>query len=285
LYPNFSHLLHSSRGDFVLALGDDDWIHPRNFHHATFLQNNPGYSACAGFMAALPPIATCGMTCFEDRFTRPVPVERALDYIRYSLWEQDVNWLALAIHRRGTILKYLEYMERHPFPFHFRDQMLSQIALLMGPVKGLREGFLCYSTRTPSEMASHKESHSRSLAELGLPPWLHHYYPFWLACEYATLYLWRGLPDTIFSDRHGAADSVFNEIFGRYRELYAQHPEIYEDHFEKAGIWKPMYDVLDHPSAIVGLKSLCTIFTTVNERAGNRFANFLREELVSDVLN
>jgi len=268
-----------------MTLGDDDWVGPGVFTHAAFLDDNPSCSACAGLMAAVPPLSCGGMTCFDDRFMNSDPIDRAIDYIRYSLWEQDVNWLALAMHRRSTMLMYIDYFKIHPFQFHFRDQMLSQIALLTGTVKGLREGFMCYATRTPEEMAIHKERHSQSLQQLGLPPWLHHYYPYWLACEYATLYLWRGLPDSVFADRIRDADRVFNELFARFRENYDRNTSAFEDHFEQAGIWKPMYDVLDHPSAIVGLRSLSTIFSTVNADAGARFSGFLKTEMVADIVS
>jgi hypothetical protein len=145
------------------------------------------------------------------------------------------------------------------------------------------KGFTYYRTRAPEEMAAQIESEQRALERVGISSWLRQYYFFWLACEYAQLYLWRGMSDSLFSDRTTNADLVFNELFGRFRAGYEQHTGAYEDHFEKAKIWQPMYDVLDHPSAITGLRGLCTIFSTMNPDAGARYAEYLRAEMVVDV--
>ncbi|MEP6997945.1 MAG: glycosyltransferase family A protein, partial [Betaproteobacteria bacterium] len=149
VHPNVTYLLHHSEGEFILLLGDDDWIHPTAFAQAGFLRRNPECSACAGFFAGIPPATAEGLACFDDRFMAPDPVARAIDYVQYALWEAGVNWLALAVHRRSTVALYDEYTRKHPFQFYFRDQVLSQIALLTGPVKGLRDGFMFYNNRRP----------------------------------------------------------------------------------------------------------------------------------------
>jgi glycosyltransferase involved in cell wall biosynthesis len=284
LYPNLLHLFNHSTGDFVLTLGDDDWIHPDGFAHARFLEENPACSACFGYFAAVPPTSGSGMTCFDDRFMDADPIRRAIDYIRCSLWEQGVNWLAFGMHRRKVMALYIEYTGKHPFKFWFRDQMLSQIALLTGPAKGLPKGFTYYRTRTREEVSAQVKIECKALEDTGLPAWLHNYYYYWLACEYATLYLWRGMSNSLFSDRLRDADLVFNELFSRFRASYEQHTGQYEDHFEQEKVWKPMYDVLDHPSAIAGLRGLSTILSTVNSDAGAIYADFLRKEMVVDVL-
>jgi len=47
------------------------------------------------------------------------------------------------------------------------------------------------------------------IEDMGLARWLFNYYDFWLACEYAAVWLYRGLPDTCFSDRMMDADRIF----------------------------------------------------------------------------
>jgi glycosyltransferase involved in cell wall biosynthesis len=284
VHGNFTHLFNHSSGEYILGLSDDDWIHPDTFSQAEFLDASPECSACVGFFAAVPPLSTSGITCFDDRFMDPDPIRRAVDYIRCSLWEQGVNWLAFGMHRRKVMALYIEYTRRHPFQFWFRDQMLSQIELLTGPVKGLPKAFIYYRTRTPEEMSAQLKIAAESLEDIGLPSWIHHYYYFYsLACEYATLYLWRGMPDSLFSDRVRDADLVFNELFGRFRASYEQYTEQFENHFEEAKIGQPMYDVLDHPSAITGLRGLSALFSTTSPDAGARYAEFLRNEMVVDV--
>ena len=59
-------------------------------------------------------------------------VGRATGYAQYLLWETGVNWIALAIHRRSTMETYIEYTLRHPFPFYFRDQVLSSVSYFSG---------------------------------------------------------------------------------------------------------------------------------------------------------
>lgn len=285
LYPNLLHLLNNSEGDLVLALGDDDWINPAVFAHAAYLDQNPECSACAGFLAASPPIAGSGMTCFDDRFMTPDRVGRAHDYVRYSLLEHGVNWLALGTHRRSTFAMYVDYTNAHPFGFYFRDQMLSQIALLAGPVKGLREGFTYYKNRTPEEMKTHWHNQCASLEQMGLAPWLQYYYHLLLACEYATLYLYRKLPSEWFSNRIKDADRLFAEIFKLFRAYYERHVRQFETHFVDAKIFEPMYAVMDNPSSIVGLRSLHAIISTMSPNAAERYARFLRDELVVDVFD
>jgi len=283
LYPNLVHLFDNSNSEYILVLSDDDWIHPDGFAQAEFLDANPDCSACGGYFAAVPPLSRNAITSYDDRFMQPNSIGRAVDYIRCSLWEQGVNWLAFAMHRRRVMKLYIAYTGSHPFEFWFRDQMLSQIALLTGPVKGLPRGFTYYRTRSPDELEVQIEKEQKALEHLGLSRWLRFYYHYWLACEYATLYFWRGLPDSLFSDRVQEADLVFNELFSRFRTTYDQRTEQFESHFEEAEIWKPMYEVLDHPSAVVGLRALCTIFTVMNPDSGARYRDFLRDELVVDV--
>jgi len=283
-YANFQNLFFRSDGDFVLSIGDDDWIHPDVFAHAAFLAENSQCSACVGVLAAFPPRMNAAGACFDDRFMGADAVKRALDYIRYSLWEHDVNWLALATHRRSTLTIYLEYAKRHPFNLYFRDQMLSQIALLTGPVKGLRHGISVYKNRPADELRGHLENIAGSVDDMGLPPWLYiFYYHYWLGCEYASLYLYRGIPDGQFADRLSDADKVFIELFTRFRMTYDKNPAKYEAHFKEAGISDAMHDVLDDPTAVVALRSLATIFRAHNPEAGKRYADFLRKEMVVDI--
>src|SRR5437764_3550211 len=94
LYPNLLHLFKHSTGEYILTLSDDDWIHPDGFVQAEFLAGNPACSSCVGYFAAVPPVSTNGITCFDNRFMDPDPIRRAVDYVRCSLWEQGVNWLA-----------------------------------------------------------------------------------------------------------------------------------------------------------------------------------------------
>jgi glycosyltransferase involved in cell wall biosynthesis len=128
LQRNFLHLFNHSNGDYFLCLSDDDWIHPDAFSQAAFLDASPECSACVGFFAAVPPLSGNGITCFDDRFMDPDPIRRAVDYIRCSLWEQGVNWLAFGMHRRKVMALYIEYTGKHPFEFWFGDQMLSQVS-------------------------------------------------------------------------------------------------------------------------------------------------------------
>jgi len=283
-YANFLHLLDHSQAEFVLTICDDDWIHPSVFSHAKFLEGDPQCSACTGFFAALPPRTNAGAICFDDRFMGPNSAERAIDYVRYSLWEHDVNWLALGTHRRSLLRTYVEFTRRHPFDLYFRDQMLSQIALLAGPVKGLREGFTLYKNRGADELPAHLANIAKSIDEIGLPPWLYiFYYHYWLGCEFANLYLYRGIPDKWFSDRLVNADEIFIELFTRFRMTYDKNPIKYEAHFKEAGILGPMHDVLDDPSAIVALRSLTAILSAYNSEVGNRYADFLRREMIVEI--
>jgi len=284
MHPNAMHLLECSDGEFVQFLGDDDWIHPTCFAHAGFLQRNAQCSACAGFFAGIPPMGDGGLACLNDRFMVSDPVGRSIDYVQYLLWEAGVNWLALAMHRRSTMSVYAEYTRRHPFQFYFRDQVLSQIALLTGPVKGLRDGFMFYNNRRPEEIPAHLQGFRNSLEDMGLAPWLLDYYYYLLACEYAALYLYRGLADSLFSNRIADANRVFMKLFERYyNNTYRENIGAYEEHFINAGIEEPMHAVLEEPSAIVGLKSMLRIFTTINADAGKRYADFLRREIVVDL--
>ncbi len=179
---------------------------------------------------------------------------------------------------------YVNYTLRHPFQFYFRDQLLSQIALLRGPVKGVREGFMYYHNRTPEELSTHIDNFCKSLEGMGLAAWLFHYYDYLLACEYAMLYLYRGLPDSSFTNRIEDADRVFAMIFDRFYSNYGQKPEIYEQHFKQAGIQNAMHSVLNSPSAIVGLRSMVNILAAINPDAGQRYADFLQKESVVDIM-
>src|SRR5436190_9670748 len=222
VHPNVTHLFRSSAGEFVQLLGDDDWIHPSFFAQVTLLERSPELSCCAGLFAAIPPGTSDSLVCLGDRFMGSDPVRRATGYAQYLLWETGINWIALAIHRRSTMETYIEYTLRHPFPFYFRDQVLSQIALLTGQVKGVREGFQFYNNRRPEEIAAHMENLYKALDDFGLPRWLYYYYDYWLACEYACLFLYRRLPDKLFGDRMAAADQIFVKVFNRYRDNYRQ---------------------------------------------------------------
>ncbi len=284
VHGNVKHLIARSDGEYVQMLGDDDWIHPSVFSNAAFLDQNPQCSACTGFFAAIPPRTNAGLTCFDDRFMGVDAVQRALDYIRYSLWEHDVNWLALGTHRRSNLLSFGEFTNRHPFALYFQDQMLSQVALLGGPVKGLRQGLTVYRNRDSDELPGHLENIAGSVDAMGLPPWLYiFYYHYWLGCEYASLYLYRGIPDGQFADRLSDADKVFIELFARFRMTYDKNPAKYEAHFKEAGISDAMHDVLDDSTAVVALRSLATIFRAHNPEAGKRYADFLRKEMVVDI--
>ena len=179
---------------------------------------------------------------------------------------------------------YIEYTLRHPFQFYFRDQVLSQIALLAGRVKGVRWGFQFYNNRRPEEIPAHMENLYKALDDFGLPRWLYYYYDYWLACEYACLFLYRRLPDKLFGDRMAAADQIFVKVFNRYRDNYRQKAEAYERHFTEAGIRAPMHEVLDDPSALVGLRSMSRVFIQANPEAGSRYAEFLNNEMIVDVV-
>jgi hypothetical protein len=283
VHPNVSHLLKHSTADFVQLLGDDDWLHPTCFQHAEFLRQNSHCSACSGYFAAIPPSRDLELACFGDRFMRSDPIERSLDYVQYMLSEAGVNWLALAVHRRSTMSIYDEYINKHPFQFYFLDQMLSQIALLTGAVKGMRDGFQFYKNRRPEEMQVHIQNLVKSIEGMGLPPWLYEYYDYWLACEYATLYLYRGLSNACFSDRIADADRIFVRVFARFVNMYRQSARQYESHFERVGIQDAMHAVLDDPCALVGLRGMVHIYERLNPDAGRRYADFLRRELVLDV--
>jgi hypothetical protein len=277
VHPNVTHLFKHSAGEFVQLLGDDDWIHPTCFAHAAFLERNPDCSACAGFFAAVPPENSDRLECFNDRFMISDPVGRAIDYVQFVLSESGVNWLALGTHRRSTMALYIEYTERNPFQFHFRDQVLSQIALLLGPVKGLREGFQYYNVRGPEEGTAQMRGEFKVLDDMSLAGWLYYHFDFWLACEYAALWLYRGLPDTYFSDRMMDADRIFMKVFDQYKVKYSHDTDGHEDHFRRVGIEDAMHTVLDDPSAITGLRSITTIFTKINPDAGKRYADFLQK--------
>ncbi len=212
------------------------------------------------------------------------PVERAIDYAQFVLSESGVNWLALAAHRRSTMAIYIQYTEKNPFQFHFRDQVLSQIALLHGPVKGLREGFQFYNVRGPEEGTAQMRGEFKALDDMGLAGWLYYHFDFWLACEYAALWLYRGLPDALFSYRMMDADRIFMKVFDQYRVKYANDTAGHEDHYRRVGIEDAMHTVLDDPSAITGLRSITDIYGRINPDAGKRYADFLRMEMVVDVI-
>jgi len=282
-HSNVTYLLEHSAGEFVQLLGDDDWIHPTWLALAGFLQRYPECSACSGFFAGVPPVSGEGLACFDDRFMVSDPVGRSIDYAQYVLWESSVNWLAFAVHRRSTMSLYVEYTHKHPFQFYFRDQVLSQIALLTGPVKGVRHGFMFYNNRRPEEMPAHYQAFRTSLEEMGLASWLFDYYDYLLACEYAALYLYRGLPDSLFANRMADADRIFMKLFERYYDNgYRKNIGGSEEHFIRVGIQDAMHDVLEGPSAVVGLRSLVKIFNTINAAAGERYGDFLRREMVVD---
>ena len=133
------------------------------------------------------------MICFDDRFMNPNPVARAIDYAQYVLWETGVNWLALGMHRRSTMSIFMEYASKHPFQFYFRDQMLSQIALLIGQVKGFVTASCITGIVAPKKRRRIWKA-VRVPNRYGPRPWLYFYYDYWLACEYASLYLYRGYP-------------------------------------------------------------------------------------------
>jgi glycosyltransferase involved in cell wall biosynthesis len=284
VHPNVTHLFKHSSGEFVQLIGDDDWIHPTCFAHGTFLERNSECIACAGFFAGIPPLGGDQLVCFNDRFMTSDPVGRAIDYVQYLHWETGVNWLALAAHRRSTMALYIEYTERNPFQFYFRDQVLSQFALLLGPVKGLREGFQFYNIRRPEEGPAHMEAEFKSLEAVGLAPWLYYHYDFWMACEYAAAWLYRGLPDASFSYRVVDADQIFVKLFDRYRNNYMKNTSGYEDHFRQAGIEDAMHTVLDDPSAITGLRGLTKLFEKMSPGAGRLYADFLQKEMVVQVI-
>ena len=284
VHPNLLHLFMHSAGELVQILGDDDWIHPGSFASAAFLEQNPGFSSCAGFFAGIPPVRSQGIACFDDRFAVSDPVVRSIDYAKYVLEETEINWLALAVHRRSVISVYIDYTNANPFPFYFRDQLLSQIALLTGPVKGIREGFMFYNVRRPEEMPAHVENFKTGLKQMGLAAWLYEYYDYLLACEYAALYLYRGVSEAAFSNRIADADLVFATLFKRFEKRYREAPHAYEKHFAKVGIREPMHGVLHRRSATVGLRTLAAIAARISPQAGERYADFLRRELVMKVL-
>src|SRR4029453_8468427 len=198
------------------------------------------------------------------------PVGRSIYYAKSVLDETEINWLALAVHRRSVISVYVDYTSANPFPFYFRDQLLSQIALLTGPAKGTREGFTFYNVRRPEEMPAHVRNFNASLKQMGLAAWLYEYYDYLLACEYAALYLYRGLPEAAFSNRTADADLVFATLFKRFEKRYRQAPHAYEKHFRRIGIRDAMHSVLHRQSAIVGLRSLAAIASKINPEAGDR---------------
>jgi hypothetical protein len=183
-----------------------------------------------------------------------------------------------------VISAYIEYTKAHPFSFYFRDQLLSQIALLNGPVKGLREGFIFYNVRRPEEMAAHVENFKTGLKGMGLKGWLYEYYDYLLACDYAALYLYRGVSEKILSDRLTSADLVFATLFKRFRNQYSQRPNAYEKHFARIGIQAPMHAVLETPSSTVGLRSMAAIVATIDPGAGRRYKDFLRREMTIQVI-
>ena len=284
LHTNVVHLFTHSASEFVQILADDDWIHPSSFANVAYLEHNPACSSCAGFFVGIPPPRDRALACFGDRFMVADPVARSIDYARYILAETEINWLALAIHRRPLVSLYIEYTSAHPFPFYFRDQLLSQIALLNGPVKGLRDGFMFYNVRNPDEMSAHVENFKKALKAMGLARWLYEYYDYLLACDYAALYLYRRLPSAILSNAPAAADRVFAALFQRFEGRYKQTPTAYENHFARVGIQDAMHAVLETRSAMVGLRSMTAIFTKINPDAGCRYADFLRREMAIDVL-
>jgi glycosyl transferase family 2 len=285
VHPNLVHLFTHSTGELVQILGDDDWIHPASFASVAFLEQNPEFSSCAGFFAGIPPVRSQGIACFDDRFAVPDAVARSIDYAKYVLEETDINWLALAVHRRSVISVYIDYTNANPFPFYFRDQLLSQIALLSGPVKGIREGFMFYNVRRSEEMPAHVRNFKTGLKEMGLAAWLYEYYDYLLACEYAAVYLYRGVPEAVFSNRVADADLAFATLFKRFEKRYRNAPHAYEKHFARAGIRDPMHSVLHRQSAMVGLRSLAAICARINAGTGERYAGFLRREMVAEVLS
>jgi hypothetical protein len=284
VHANVVNLVDHSAGELVQILGDDDWIHPASFASGAFLQQNPTCSSCAGFFAGIPPPRDQGLVCLGDRFMVPDSVARSIDYAEYLLNETQINWLALAVHRRQNISTYIRYMNLHPFPFYFRDQLLSQIALLNGPVKGIREGFMFYNVRSAEQMPAHVQNFKKGLKSMGLAGWLYEYYDYLLACDYAALYLYRGLSDSIFSNRLNSADLIFKTLFQRFESRYRQSPHVYEKHFANTGIRDAMHAVLRSPSAVVGLRSMASIASTINSDAGRRYKEFLGRELTKEIL-
>ena len=284
VHRNVAHLFAHSSGQLVQLLGDDDWIHPDSFTNVTFLEKNPACSSCTGLFARVPPGRDNALACFDDRFMGSDPLSRSIDYVRYVFEETEINWLALAVHRRQIVSTYIEYSNVHPFPFYFRDQLLSQIALLNGPVKGLREGFIFYKVRSEEEQAAHVASFKKGLKEMGLKAWLYEYYYYLLACEYVALYLYRGLPDSMFSDRIDAANQIFAALLTGFENDYRQKSLAFERHFDRTGIRNTVYAVFRTRSAIEGLRGMVDIFTKINPEAGTRYTEFLRREMAVAVL-
>jgi hypothetical protein len=79
-------------------------------------------------------------------------------------------------------------------------------------------------------------------------------------------------------------DQIFMKLFDRYRSNYLKNTNGYEDYFRQAGIEDAVHTVLDDPSAITGLRGMMKIFEKMSPEAGERYADFLRKEMVVEVI-
>lgn len=80
------------------------------------------------------------------------------------------------------------------------------------------------------------------------------------------------------------ADRVFATLFRRFESQYAQRHRAYEKHFRRIGIRDAMHDVLNKRSATTGLRSLAALAARINPDAGRRYAEFLRREILVEIL-
>ncbi len=268
-YGNLSFLIQNSHSPYVQLFGDDDWIHADWYENIHYFQEMPELSGVIGALLCYPS-ENKHVVQPGDRFMQADGVARARDFILYMLNEIGVNIQAFSIRRREDFQIFSNYLDQHPFHYQFHDQLLSQIGLLRGPMKGVNNGLIVYNTKHDAISSGAMANYQNTFLEQGLPEWFGTFHFYLYGVGYATLYQFRELSDTLFQNRQEATDQIFALFFNAYRVT----PEI-EAHLNATGLLPYVQEVYANPTAAQGVASMHKIIAALNSELGEKYAHFL----------
>jgi hypothetical protein len=277
-HGNGMFLIEQLKAPYTQTVGDDDWMHVNWLENVSAFRDTPGLSAVMGTFISYPS-GSARVVHAAERFMRPAPAVRSLDFIRFMLEETGVNWAVLALHRRETYIDFARYLTQHPIRHQFFDQLLSQLALLRGPVLGVNNGLTLYNQKTDSLSSGRPDQIARLSVEHGLPAWFHKLGTYSWGVEYATFYHSKLVaPLLSMTERKTVADGVYSYFLEKFRHgTYLPQRAAYDEFLVFAGIRENLDEALAVGSFEAGLANMQRIIRKHNPELGDQYAEFLRQ--------
>jgi hypothetical protein len=222
-FENAIAAFREASGDFILSVGDDDWLSIRGLQqlHAITEQYSLDTSiACVTGNYLLESTATSYMFRYGPLDSKE-PHQRISNYLQANA----SNFLYYSVVRRSLATLCFEFLEHLPYRFSYHDQLISLIYLSLGRVIQIERVVYGYDLGE-WETAENTLSKDRSMyVAAGLPVEYDRLHHFFCALEGALLLDSNYILDKVAGDTGASADLWFQTMFSKFVHHQRDLPE------------------------------------------------------------